>query len=302
MRSRTWTGSLSLAIALSLASVIVAPRIASGQVGVTPSIAYYNPRPADSSQLHLFRAQLVGAPAIGERRVLTDFVQGTTITGAFGKTSQADVSTRAIRVGVYGKAACADTTCVKHLWFSFDIDSHIVDAFGASAAALKQYVLSDRGSPLTLSLPTNLPLLTFSTATPSTTVPESYVAGQLIGSARLIPVRLGGGSLVNNGSFSVGYSFESHFAFSINDRDGSAFAVLTPSYSYIVGDSLQLALSSTTQPRSSVGGLSYRVGYQFGSGTAVSASGNYSFTSIRDGRRQLSLALNQALGAIGGGQ
>jgi hypothetical protein len=298
MMKRARGGFTSVAVVVtSLFGAIGFPvATTAAQVGVIPSITYHVRRSSDTERFQLVSADVAGTD---DRRVLTDFAQGTSITGSFGQAAQADVATQAIRIGVYGKAACADTTCVKHLWFSATVNAHIVDAFGESATAIKQYVLSDKGAPLTLSLPSNVPILTFSTATPSAGVTESYAAGQLTGSARLIPVRLGGGSLVNNGSLSIGYSLEVHGAFTVNGVDGSAFALLTPSYSYLLGDSLQSAISATPQPRSSVAGLSYRVGYQFGTGTAISATGSYAFTSLRDGRRQLSLAFNQALGAIG---
>lgn len=304
-RARGRIRSFFLAMALGWCASIALPHAGWAQVGVTPSFSYTVQQRTDTGLVRqAFLMPLSDRPTLDVNPSLLDYAQGTSITGSLGRGGQADVSTQAIRFGIYGKPTCTEangvSTCEKHLVFSARIDSHIVDAFGQPATAIKQYILSDRGSPLTLTLPPNLPVLSFSTQVPGTDVPQSYAAGQLSASARLVPFRLGDGSISNNGSLSIGYSLEGHVALRIGDVDGTVFGLATPSFSYVLGDSLQTAISATGRPLSRVAGLSYRVGYQFGTGTAVTATGNFAFTSLRDGRRQLSLALNQALGAIGG--
>lgn len=297
--SRSFAMPLIAATSLGL----VAAQSADGQVNLAPATVTYIRGVPDRGP----GGELLLSESEGPKP--RDFFQGTGFSGAVGKNGQLAVSTKALRVGVYGTPNCKTVndvdTCTVRIVYQFDLESQIVDAVDRSTAALKQYVLSDRGSPLTLKLPAKgvpgLGWTTFNTRK-GAVEQQPWSAGALAATLRYIPVRNQNNAISSGANFTAQYTFEQHLWANVGGVDGTAYFVLTPSINVLVGTELRTQVSEVGSHLSTIMGLSYQAGYQFGTSNAVSVSGTYSFAAMRDGRRQISVGLTRVLGALGAGR
>lgn len=289
------TTRITLWIGVCSALITAGPIGAQVAIAPSPLVVPYTLPDSLRSQIDRARAEANAGPAP------RDFFQGTAVSGAVGKFGQLAVATKAVRIGIYGKPQCDNTkvptTCTKRVAYQFEIQSQVVDALNESVAALKQYLLSDKGSPLTLHLPSIRPLSAFDFNTNKiSSVPQSWTAGALSASVRYIPVRDTSNDIVSAASAAIHYTLEAHLRGDVGGVDGTTFAVLTPSINWPLGRALKTQIVDGNVSR--IVGVSYQVGYQFGTANAVSASGTYSFKSLKDGRRQLNLAFARVLGAL----
>lgn len=288
--------SIARALAGSILS-LCAVASASAQDVITPTGSFIRPASA----------------ALGRQSTKPSFdaFGGSGAAFATGKKQQTNVETKVVRGRFFGPLECKplpnDRTkeeCTATTLFSLELNSYIVDAAGQELIALKEYIMSAKGSPLALRLP-DLPLfrrLNRSTYKPGhDDLPQSWVAGQFAFDGRLIPSRLSSGDGQINLTAQASYAVELHGALELGDMPGTVFLTLSPSINYMIGDSLVAALLPVGARKSNfLGAIAYAGGYQLGGpdGTAVRFSGSVSFKELRDGRGQVTVGLRKALSAL----
>lgn len=236
---------------------------------------------------------------------------GSGVNFAAGDKRQTNVETKVLTGRFFGPLTCeakagdAEEKCSATTLFSFEINSYIVDAGGQQVVALKEYLMSSKGAPLSLRIPLDWSFfrrLNFNTYHPGhDNLPQSWLAGKFLLDARLIPLRLASGTSEYNYSALASAALEGHLAFEAFGSPGTMFFTLAPSFGFALGDSLRAALLPPGAVLTGgVWSLAYSGGYQFGGpdGTAFRFGGAVALKDLRGGKGQITVGVRKALSAL----
>ena len=219
--------------------------------------------------------------------------------------SQYGIGSQVFAVKVFGPPNCPDPqnpdTCVERIWFKLAIDSNIVDAVTTQLSSAREYILSRKGSPISISAPF------FRYTTKKGTVRQSWGAVEPYGTFRWVPVSGTDGNL--SASASIGFTLEGHIEFDATDPGdradgptypGTLYASISPSLAAVFGGTLRsLIFSSDPGDSRWVGGFEYRVGFQFQGKQPISlgVSGTLGRKGFDNSQSSIGISLSKLLGA-----
>jgi hypothetical protein len=222
--------------------------------------------------------------------------------------SQFGVSSRVYSLRVYGLPKCDSAgTCVATTWFDFSVDANVVSAVQNQVSAVREYILSRKGSPLALSLP----LRAFTTKKGD--VRQSWFAFQPYVSGRFVPVTTGTNKISGGGAVSAGGTGEVHFEFDATEPGsggesatypGTLFLSVTPTVAGAFGKNLQSLIfepgvASSRVSQHFLWGGEYRVGFQFKGKRPISLgiTGTYSVRGFTKSHNGIAISLSKLLGS-----
>jgi hypothetical protein len=225
--------------------------------------------------------------------------------------SQFGASSKVYTLKVYGTPKCekpssssSEETCVSRYWFTLSVDTNVVSTAASAATAIREYIFSQKGSPLALSLPAH----TWSTKKGD--VRQSWFAFSPTGSARIIPVSNTSNDMTAGGSASLGGIAEVHFEFDATEPGtdatgsdttypGTLFLSVTPTIAATIGGGLNATVFQTLTPGHWIWGGEYRVGFQFKGEKPISIGieGTYSAKGITASRNGVAFSMSKLFGA-----
>ena len=117
------------------------------------------------------------APGKTDNTTTGFFSDASLVLAPFGDSRQFAAGSQIFSLKVLGNPKCTDMgdkteICVERVWFKTTIDTNIVQADGSEMAAVREYVLSRKGSPLSISVP----FLQYSSHSPT---PNLQIAGRI---------------------------------------------------------------------------------------------------------------------------
>ena len=236
-----------------------------------------------------------------------------------GNSSQFAASSRVYSLSVLGGAKCTPSgnglqkTCVAHYLFTAAVDANVVNAVNDQATALREYLFSQNGSPISLSFPSR------TWTTKKGDVRQSWLAGSLSGSGRLIPVTgtkstvnqnssnpinlTGGGSVSFGGTGQVNIEFDATEPGSDpNGTDtvypGTLYFSISPSISALAGGPLKAAVFQGSPPSSWTWGGDFRAGFEFKGQKPISfgITGTFSGKGVTTSDKGVALSLSKLFG------
>lgn len=168
-------------------------------------------------------------------------------------------------------------TCVEKPLFKLTIDTHVVQSLATQVDSVREYMLSRRGSPGSVTFP----FLRWSTKSPDVKQ-FSWFGVEPFGSLRWVPLS----ESKNNYSASLGGSAQLAFAVTATAQDpvqnptnpevsypGTIYFAVTPSFAKPIGDDLKnLVFAGISDPSSYVFGVEIRAGFQFKGENPISLS------------------------------
>jgi len=208
----------------------------------------------------------------------------STLFQPFGDGTQYGASTKLYSVKVFGFPDCKkqddanETVCIEHVAFTATIDANMIHALTSSASAAREYMVSRKGSPLSLSLPTR------SWSSKKDNLRQTWVAAEGYGSLRWIPVDGDTGNA--NGAFSIGATVEMHSDFEVAEQvpgttdviyPGFVFLSFSPSLAWAYGDSLRTFAFGDIDKKY-LYGFDIRGGFTFQGKQPISVSINATWT------------------------
>ena len=183
--------------------------------------------------------------------------------------SQYAFSSQLLRIGILNREECTPNpdgsqTCTKYYFVKFTVDSNVVDAVTTTVSAVRDYVHSRKGSPLSMTIP----FAEYSTK--KGTERQTWASIQPFGSFRWVPVSGDNGALSFAGTGGATIDLNIEFdatepAKSSGDDTtypGKIYVSLTPSVAVLFGS----ALKSTVFPgtlESWTSSVECRIGYSF---------------------------------------
>lgn len=176
--------------------------------------------------------------------------------------------------------------------FELIVNTYIVDALGSSARALKEYVLSKKGSPLSLSLPA------WYWNTRRGDVRQFWMAGQPYFTARLLPLTNANDDLRLNGTLGAGYTQQVNIDFDVDKSPASLFLEVSGAANLLIGSDVTDVIYATTSSTGKfIFGLDFRVGYRFGGEHSkyFSITGTQALKKLRDSKSLLNLVFGSTL-------
>jgi hypothetical protein len=205
----------------------------------------------------------------------------------------------------YGRpAGCEAGACRETVGFELSIDSNVVYAVGESVDAIREYVVSKKGSPLSMSFP-------FRTWTNKLgAVKQTYTKFQPYATARWIP--LSGADKTNSGALAIGFTTELHIDADVIGEDtngdnqndtvlytGFFFVSASPSASLLLGDELKTLVYKDASRHDYTWGVDVRAGYSFRGTQPLSLTVNVTVSpkGFSESHTSLGVSLTKALGA-----
>jgi hypothetical protein len=248
------------------------------------------------------------------------FVSGDIALPA-GDKSQYGASSNVYRLSVFGFPKCTESngqqTCISQYWFQLSVDANVVNSIAGQVATIREYIFSQKGSPLSLTLPAH------TWTTQKGTVPQTWFAFQPIGSARFIPVTGSPSSasngaasatsttsgLTGGGTLSAGATAEANFQFDVtepgssqNGGDTTYPGMLsisgTPTIAATLGGPLKSTIFQGSSSARWVWGTEYRVNFQFKGKKPISlgVTGTYSAKGLTASRNGVAISLSKLFG------
>jgi hypothetical protein len=232
-------------------------------------------------------------------------------------SSQFAASSRVYMLSVYGTPKCTNGTCVSQYWFRAAIDANVVNSVKDAAGTIREYLFSQSGSPLTLTIPTH----TWTTQK-SQVDRQTWFAGSFFGSGRLIPVSgtsntgtnnntstsnnsglTGGGAVTLGGTGQVNIEFDATTPG--DDKDGKATVYpgtlsfqFSPSISVLAGGPLKTAVFQGIPKESWTWGGDFKAAFQFQGKQPISLgiTGTFSGKGITTSDKGVAISLSKLLG------
>lgn len=204
--------------------------------------------------------------------------------------------------------------CIESYWFKIAVNANVVNAASNAAYAIREYLFSQNGSPLSLSIPVH------TWTTQQNTDRQTWASFSPVGSARLIPVTGNSSSgtssstspnssLTGGGSLSFGGTGALNIEFNATDPGsdpngtettypGTLYFSITPSISATMGGPLKAAIFQQSAISNWTWGGDFRAGYQFRSAQPVSLgiSGTFSAKGLKSSTKGFSFSLSKMLG------
>jgi hypothetical protein len=245
------------------------------------------------------------------------------VTLPTSSSSQYGASSRVFMVSVYGIPKCTtpsggQQTCVSTYWFRASLDSNVVNSVDDAAGAIREYLFSQNGSPISLSIPSH----TWTTQKPQVDR-QSWFAASFFGSGRLIPVNNNGSGSTNNssntpsslggltggGALTVGGTGQANIEFDATDpgsdpsgKDttypGTLYFSFSPSVSVLAGAPLKTAIFQGRKTSSWTWGGDFRAGFQFKGKQPISlaVTGTFSAKGLTTSSNGVALSLSKLFG------
>jgi len=242
--------------------------------------------PAAAAQSSLARRQSVQVARGETIGPDEDVRQDTTEASFFGsgalgfwpsKSAGFDIETAAIALKVFGRPTrIEDGDSIRFeetIAFELYIDSYIVDAASDLPQAIKDYVISKKGSPVSLRYPFGY------WSSREGDVRQFWAAGQAYGSVRAIPLGESGFDRMA-GSASIGYTQAINIDFAAQGEPGNIFMELTGNGNVPFGSGIRSSLFGADSDGRYVFGLDYRIGVSLGGTRVMGVTGTYSFADI----------------------
>lgn len=222
--------------------------------------------------------------------------------------SQFGASSRVYTLSVLGAPKCTpgpngQETCVSQYWFKLSVDANVVSAVSGEVSAVREYIFSQKGSPLSVSLPVH------TWTTKKGTVRQSWLAFSPSGSARLIPVSTPASNLSGGGTLSIGGTGEAHIEFDETEPGtdpsgtdmtypGTLYLSVTPTFAATLGGTLNSTVFQTVAPGHWIWGGEYRVGFQFQGKKPISLAitGTYSAKGLTASKNGVAISLSKLFG------
>jgi len=248
------------------------------------------------------------------------------VTVPTNNKSQFGASSQVYSVSVYGTPKCTkdalgNQTCVSQYWFKVAVNANVVNTTNDVASSIREYLFSQNGSPLSLSIPSH------TWTTKKGDVRQSWLAFSLVGSGRLIPLAgssnsTGSGtstgsntstatssSLTGGGSASIGGTGQVDIEFDAtepgNDPSGTdtvypgtIYLSVTPSVSAAMGGPLKAAIFQNAPVSSWTWGGDFRGGFQFKGKKPISLgiTGTFSAKGLTSSSKGFALSLSKLFG------
>ena len=229
------------------------------------------------------------------------------VTLPFYDKSQFGASSRVYTVSVYGFPKCTQDNgqqvCVSRYWFNLSVDSNVVSAITDATSSIREYIFSQKGSPLTLSVPVH------TWTTKKGDVRQTWFAFSPTGSARIIPVTVGTNSLSGGGAFSLGGIGEANIEFDATEPGtaqtgaettypGTLYFSVTPTISAMAGGALKAAAFQNSPISNWVWGGEYRAGFQFKGKKPISIgiTGTFSAKGLTSSSNGVAFSLSKLFG------
>ena len=226
------------------------------------------------------------------------------VLAPFGDSKLFAASSQIFSLKVLGTPRCTNTgdraeVCVERVWFKTTIDTNIVQADASEMEAVREYVLSRKGSPLAVSVP----FLQYSSK--KGTVRQTWFAIEPFGTFRWIPTSADNAS----GSIGFGGTGEMHVDFTPTtagtDVRGTEFpssfwVSVTPNVNRPFGDNLRaLVFRGQPGPQSWVWGIDYRFAYQVKGRNPISvgAAGTLGIDGFNGSRNSIGFSISTLVGS-----
>jgi hypothetical protein len=245
----------------------------------------------------------------GEQSEQQLFSSGDVALPVYDK-SQFGASSRVYTLSVFGVPKCTQSgsqeICVSNYWFRVSVDANVVSAVVGQASAIREYVFSQKGSPLAMSLPIH------TWTTKKGDVRQTWFAFSPSGSARFIPVSGAANSSSNTNNLSAGGSFslagtgEAHIEFDATEpgRDpagtdvtypGMLYLSVTPTIATMLGGPLKSSIFQGSPTANWVGGGEYRAGFQFKGKKPISIgiTGTFSAKGLTSSSNGIAISLSK---------
>jgi hypothetical protein len=262
-----------IAVLSLFATIAILPTHASAQILFQPT--FYTVPTA-------LRDTAAGKPEQTQQQVINN----GDIALPVGDKSQYGASSKVYTLSVLSTrqpSSCNDGSpnCVPNYWFQLSVDANVINAISGQVATLREYIFSQKGSPLSVTLPAH------TWTTKKSTARQTWFSFTPLGSARFIPVSAsstnvstggtsatGTSSLSGGGTLSVGGTVQADIEFdetqpasSAGGKDmtypGTLYASATPVIAATLGRPLKSAIFQGSSIHSWVWGTEYRVGFQF---------------------------------------
>ncbi len=205
------------------------------------------------------------------------------------------IDSHVIGIDLYGRPdsvtdAAGNRGWQSHVALHVDINTHVIDAFGDEIGALKEYIFSKKGSPLSLST-------SFKPwSNRRGEVKQRWYAAQGDVAVKMIPLPNGASDFQPRLAAGLGGTFEVHNDFDAGSDPGNLFIVLSPSINYLAGQGIDEVIA--TDPASAtrfLAGMDFRIGVDLGGERPLSlgVSGTASFKKLRGSGSAFSLVLSK---------
>jgi hypothetical protein len=202
-----------------------------------------------------------------------------------------DVSTEALSFQVYGPAKKVEEDDSVHyeetVAFELYVDSYVVDALVANAQAVKEYLVSKKGSPISARIPLSFTYWN----TRKGDVKQFWSGGEAYGSLRAVPLGEQGFEKIG-GALNLGYTQTINIDFSGQGKAGNVFIEATANGALPFGSGMSAAVFGASSDQKVTAGLDYRVGVTFGGTRALTIVGTYAFTEVAAKRSTVRLAFS----------
>jgi hypothetical protein len=232
------------------------------------------------------------------------------LTAPAGGNSQFGVASQVYTLKIYGIPKCetigGQEVCVERTWLDLALSANVVNSVTTQVAALREYVLSRKGSPLAISAPFH----TWTTQKPKVDR-QSWFAFSPYGSARFVPVTGGTNKLSGGAAVTAGFTAEAHFEFTATDPasvsggapasyPGTLYFSATPTAGAAFGSNLQSAVFGNGANDHFIWGGEYRVGFQFKGEKPISLgiTGTYSQKGFTKSHTGMAISLSKLFGAV----
>jgi hypothetical protein len=223
--------------------------------------------------------------------------------------SQFGASSKLYTLSVYGFPKCTQSggggpeTCVSQYWFTLHVEANVVSAVSGQASAIREYIFSQKGSPLALSIPGH------TWTTKKGDVKQSWFAFSFGGDARLIPVTGATNNLSGGGTLSLWGTGQASIEFDATEPGsdpsgagttypGMLYFSITPTIAGTAGGPLKAAIFQSSPTASWVWGGEYRVGFQFKGQKPISLgiTGTFSAKGITSSSNGVAISLSKLFG------
>lgn len=215
-------------------------------------------------------------------------------------------TTSLYRIDFLGAAHCVkpdpskpDQVCTPHVAVSLQLSSNVVDAVKTTVSSLRDYLISHKGAPLTLT----------GTALQGTTknsdARQSWLAYRIDASLRAIPGTNQTGGFEPGGALTMSAGLQANIEFNATTKTdagetqypGTLVFVLIPTGSLPIGNAVRREVFAGTTRTLFVGGVDYRVGFTFQGEKPISLSaiGTFGAHGFKGFQNSVGLALSKAL-------
>ena len=211
---------------------------------------------------------------------------------------QFNLEANVVRVAVFGRPdsqydpVTKVTTYKEHIAYAFNLNSYVIDAVGSLTRGVREYLVSKKGSPVSINLPG------WNWNTKRGDVRQFWMAGQIYGEAKAIPLADSNQDFLMNGTVGAGYTQQANIDLLVGDDPGNIFFEASIVGAGMLGkDLIQNLDADSDKSLAGVAGVDWRVGLQIlGSAAhAISLSGTTILTKVQGRRATVSVGYSKSI-------